>query len=314
MRKRSGVHVFVYVFLVGMHNYNINLFVNLLIKKIVELCYNMDERGGRVSTFDQVISNSGAFANVTLCIVTLISVTIAYVSFKDSKKRRKREKAIELANYYSNTILKPSAFISEAITNSEFEIISRNCFHIEAIKDFDVNEINTLLKKYDQRLSIDKLNNLINNISPRKIAGAALFRDEFTEFNTRYQIYFNNIKMDDKESVKKLFDLSFKNQLNQAIVDLLNNIEWFAMNFNSGIADEETVYQSLHQTYLGIVSQLYFFIARKNEFAYAKYYTNTIALFGEWMNKENEIKEKEERYENKSVQKKNRLFKRQRRI
>lgn len=39
---------------------------------------------------------------------------------------------------------------------------------------------------------------------------------------------------------------------------LLNNMEYFAMNFMHGTADETVVYPSLHQTYIRIVQTLYF--------------------------------------------------------
>ena len=54
------------------------------------------------------------------------------------------------------------------------------------------------------------------------------------------------------------------------------------MYFNSGVADEETVYQSLHQSFLAMVKILYFSIASKNESGKDKYFTNIIELYNNW--------------------------------
>ena len=66
---------------------------------------------------------------------------------------------------------------------------------------------------------------------------------------------------------------------------LLNNIEYFAMNFTHQTADESVVYQSLHSTYLSIMRILYFDIAQNNETGEEKLYTNAIDLFNIWRDK-----------------------------
>ena len=65
--------------------------------------------------------------------------------------------------------------------------------------------------------------------------------------------------------------------------DILNSLEYFAMNFNTGVADETVVYESLNQTYILVVKYLYRTIAKLNKRAApTKYYTNVIDLFKKW--------------------------------
>ena len=65
-------------------------------------------------------------------------------------------------------------------------------------------------------------------------------------------------------------------------VMLLNELEAFAMYFNTQVADEETVYQSLHQTFRAIMVLCYYDIALRNNVLSDKYYTNIIMLFNLW--------------------------------
>lgn len=76
------------------------------------------------------------------------------------------------------------------------------------------------------------------------------------------------------------------------VTETLNNLEFFAMHFTHGTADESVVYQSLHQTYLDIVYVLYYNIAVLNELENSKYYTNIIELYKIWKKRDAEEKRK----------------------
>ena len=78
--------------------------------------------------------------------------------------------------------------------------------------------------------------------------------------------------------------------------ELLNQLEWFSMHFMSDIAEEKTVYQSLHQIYLKTIKLYYPHIAYLNRKGIKdKYYCNIIGLYVKWANiyhkeKEDEVK------------------------
>jgi len=71
----------------------------------------------------------------------------------------------------------------------------------------------------------------------------------------------------------------------KAVNRILNDMEYFAMNFTHGTADESVVYQSLHQTYLAFVQMFYFNIALNNMPNGKQFYTNVIALYKIWYEK-----------------------------
>lgn len=74
---------------------------------------------------------------------------------------------------------------------------------------------------------------------------------------------------------------------------VLNNIEYFAMNFAHGVADDSVVYRSLHQSYINIMQLLYFNISNLNNSSSDKYYLNAIELYNKWrLQKDKDTNEK----------------------
>ena len=74
---------------------------------------------------------------------------------------------------------------------------------------------------------------------------------------------------------------------------VLNNIEYFAMNFAHGVADDSVVYRSLHQSYIDIMQLLYFNISNLNNSSSDKYYLNAIELYNKWkLQKDKDTNEK----------------------
>lgn len=62
------------------------------------------------------------------------------------------------------------------------------------------------------------------------------------------------------------------------------------MCFSHKTADESVVYQSLHQTYLRLVHDLYYNIAVLNVMDGSKFYTNIIELYKKWDERDREEK------------------------
>ncbi|MPN12610.1 hypothetical protein SDC9_159928 [bioreactor metagenome] len=84
-----------------------------------------------------------------------------------------------------------------------------------------------------------------------------------------------------------------KERLSGIMVDCLNDLEYFCINFNSKIADTDTVYQSLHQALFSAIPIIYIYISSINASGTDKYYTNIIAVYNTWRKKYNLQLEKE---------------------
>ena len=84
------------------------------------------------------------------------------------------------------------------------------------------------------------------------------------------------------------------NKYQQQLQNILNDMEYFSMNFIYGTADEKVVYQSLHNAFIYVVEMLYVNICMNNEGpAEQKLYTNLISLYKMWKERSQEQIEKE---------------------
>lgn len=79
--------------------------------------------------------------------------------------------------------------------------------------------------------------------------------------------------------------------MDMIVMEIMNDLEYFAMNFTHGLADETAVYSSLHQIYIEVMQLLYYQISQMNDSLGEKYYTNAIELYKTWKGK---IDKKEE--------------------
>ncbi len=210
----------------------------------------------------------------------------------DKFNNERIKKSIELAEYYKDNILGNMTIISEIYgATGILDIIKKTKgSHME---NFDKHELAELLSTED-----------LNNI--KKITDS----DEYY-FIIDICCYMKGINLINyHKDIDHIFDLeldeNLKNTINKLnrgkthhifmnniVMETLNNLEFFSMNFNYNIADESVVYQSLHKTFLEVVYLLYYNIAVNNEPGDKKLFTNIIELYNLWQKKSEETKNEE---------------------
>ena len=230
--------------------------------------------------------------NVIMAIIAFTSAACAILTFNHQKKRSKKAEACRLAAHYANVILKKNAFITSVFSNSGVDKYIKDHVDMREIHEFDRNEMTRILDS--------------NAITCDEFVGKVLEVDPKVIFNCRMtsacsgierDITFSGyIEVDAETGEKKLCNEAFLvNDFLQEITELLNQLEWFGMNFQYGVADEELLYQSLHKTYLSMVWMLYPIISYNNINNQDKLYTNVIWLFNEWRKRLTMINRKAER-------------------
>jgi len=151
--------------------------------------------------------------------------------------------------------------------------------------------------KESQRKKVEKAVELSKFFVDEIIPGCLPIVDTYKSMDLIKEIEHNikieNVKCFDKQELSRLnptfvqkWDKANKQLLANAdgikIGTLLNNFEYFSMQLTSNVADEESVYQSLHQVFLLTIKLMYSLIASQNENNNNKYYTNIIKLFCIW--------------------------------
>lgn len=231
--------------------------------------------------FSVIFAGTSCFLTAILILVTYLSVRYAINAYKHQKERAKKDAACDLAKYFAQQS-KRHQLIMYVFNHSGLESKIEKWFPYDDLKKFDYNELISILKK--NKFPLDDVIGEMVNINPISIYKGRI--NEATSIEERRLLaseYINkeNTTPDDPSQAIKHKDLLTHDFFNE-IVLMLNDLEWFSMTCRYGLADEEILYQSLHQTFLSQIWLLYFYIASENKNNEDKLFTNIIWLFCHW--------------------------------
>lgn len=236
------------------------------------------------------VTNNLTFVDVTTLIanistslsiiITIIGAIIAYKTFKDSKKRKIDENAVSLALFFQTSILNEASHIFALLKDSDYSSIMQK-IKLSDMRLFNIEEIKSLTNNENILAEIESA---IKKLDPKKIVFYLNLCD--TPNCNDNKIISTSIRHYVESDDTNLLYSAMKSK----IISILNQLEWFAMNLNSNIANEEIIYQSLHQTFITFIATFYYFICSFNNAGYNKYYTNIIELYNLWLARQTEMK------------------------
>lgn len=223
---------------------------------------------------------TSAICNVLMLLVTIISVYYAYRAYQHQKKRSQKEAACNLAKYYAKEIIRKYSDITYVYTKSGIADAIKKTLDLRELNNFDRAEIQKLLEAKDCTMAF--FVSKIKNIDPAIILDARIVAASTPEERETYR----KLRTKDANGNLQIVNKDFLYEgFRREIRDLLNELEWFAMNCQYCLADEELLYQSLHQSFISTVWLLYLDISFYNENNEDKYFTNLIGLFCNWRNR-----------------------------
>lgn len=243
------------------------------------------------------------FSDVGMLLIAGISAFYAYRAYNHQKERSRKEAACKLAKYYAEVICHSYTHVSSIFRITKTEEYIREIIDINKICDFDSEELDEILRS--KNVSRKEFMERVEKVDPIVLLG---YKVAFiTSSHERDSILSDFIQTDNETGKQKIKNTAFLlNDFFGKITSLMNQLEWFAMNCQYGIADEELLYQSLHQTYLPMVLMLYPKISNKNTSNEDKEYTNVIWLFNKWRDRlldiQTEAEKKKQIYQRKADQ------------
>lgn len=276
-----------------------------------------------VQIITNVLTSLGSIATCGSIIFLYKQLKLAKSQIQDSKNEfitsteyMEKNKAIELAQFYATELVSNISIISSLFNFVRAEQIITDKLDRKQLKNFDVHELLEFFNSAEIKLIDKRLQEISNpHIYKCKLTLNILSKGEAYDRKLLLQLadIEKQLKEGKLESDKTPFDyiksdkympdeiLSLKSYYHNIdssyiellIVDTLNALEAFCMHFNNGVADEEVIYQSLHQSFLGIIKLLYFKIASKNQLGKDKYYINIIQMYNRWNDRYKEQTEKE---------------------
>ena len=215
---------------------------------------------------------------------------------------KRKEKAVEMAIIFQK-ILKDASFIMVVLEKTKLKEIYYDKIKFNELKKFDYNE---LVQKFNPKTIEEiKIMNDLNGIDPFELINL------YVNFNYADAHFLKLLEKKDgvvfgtSDEFQKAI-LIIKNHIWECKGSVLNKLEWFSMNFNLGLADENVVYQSLHQVFLSSVKLLHYEISDRNRDGLKdKYFCNIIDLYKRWSERYYEAwKEEKELEEQKKLKEK----------
>lgn len=243
-----------------------------------------------IDTYEKVFTSSEALQNTSYvlqilsCIFVIFGVIIALWQYTLTSRAEIAkydndivQKAINLSEYYKDNVICKMSIINDVYKKTKILDILDN-ININNMVNFDTHELETNLSKSQ----INEISRIVSSDDFWKVVYEV---GEVYGISQKAKTIINEVE-GDKHILKETIDKRKLHQefMNNTVFLILNNLEYFAMNFTHKAADESVVYQSLHQTYLYIVKSLYYDISINNVSGEGLY-TNAIELFNLWKDK-----------------------------
>lgn len=210
----------------------------------------------------------------------------------------KSQKALDMAEEFSILVDTDIPYIRGLYAGNKEYLNKISLSTMSRFKKFDFEEAKEIfgfanIEEVRRFISVDFLDN--ETLFDMYYSHYILDSEKFFYYEIKKANYdLEKLKAEKPTLALNIIDLEIKakNQVSFTVFHLLNRLEWMSMHFNTGLADEDIVYQSLHQLYLHTVALLYYRIAEKNSAELTeKYYVNVIQLYVEWMQKVEEKRE-----------------------
>ena len=245
------------------------------VKLIENLCY-----------VSQIIS--GFFVIVGTVIAVAQYVFNSNTARNEADKQRKME-AARMADEFRKNVIPMISRLSNAYTDDKLQREIIEYLDNSKLIHFNKDEMDKLFprNKYMQYRTMVAQNYLLetNNEFRQLVKKCSDNKDEIQEER-------QNIE---RQIKKYMFDAI--TELGALSMELSNSLEYMCICFNTNIADDETVYQSLHTVFFQAVHMIYIFTFDINENEYDRLFYNIMLLYKKWkkINQQKKLEEENDK-------------------
>lgn len=235
-----------------------------------------------ISTFYDKYISLGNISQLAVIISALFVAYQAYLFRKDYQARNEHSAfhmSYQLAQYYADTILPRMGATTYIIREISQRAVSLETFKEKTVvfSAFTTPEAITLFSND----AIDKFHNDYRNCVDEDMLAkffSVYHGIPYLEIKTKWENTLSSATPEEREQFYKDLSLLMQRQ----IADVFNHLEYLSMYFHSGLAASDTVYVSLHQTFLDFVASSYLYIAERNQSPKHAFFTHIIALYNTW--------------------------------
>ena len=193
------------------------------------------------------------FASIALIATALWSM----YQYTKNKISKQQEKASEIAQDFSNTLIEKMGIISDVLMpNHEVQKMVTKIVKSKKLNQFTTLEIRNILE--DEKC-FEKYDKIIHSKRTQK------------RYNEILEERYNDIE-------KNRFDSYFP----LLVENTLNHLEAICINISSQAAGSQFIYDSLHQSFLRTIEILSIKLSSNNRNNVDKYFTNIIQVYDMW--------------------------------
>jgi hypothetical protein len=231
---------------------------------------------------------SGFFVIIGTVIAVAQYVSNSNIARNEADKQRKME-AARMADEFRKNVIPMISRLSIAFTSDKLQKEVIEYLDNAKLVHFDKDEVERLFpeKRYMQLRAL--------------VAQHFLLRtsDEFRKLTNKYKndkdITIEERKELSEQMTQYVFEATM--ELGALSMELSNSLEYMCICFNTNIADDETVYQSLHAVFFKAVHMIYIFTFDANENEYDRLFYNIMLLYKKWkkINQEKKLEEENDK-------------------
>lgn len=197
--------------------------------------------------FEWLCVNSIFISSIANISVFMSAIFVGYqakIFAEDYTKRNKKLEfgtSFQLTNFYINNIIPEMDVISAVFYRTKIiEIIKKKVAPAE-LKEFDEQELSTILTPEERKHFQEDVNTVGLDILLQALGMDVNSSQIGKEMESI--AYFSSFNQEKREEVIKRYTAIQVDLFHKVIVKTTNNLEYFAMYFNSNLAESEVVYR-----------------------------------------------------------------------
>ena len=197
-------------------------------------------------------------------VVSVLQYTATNIDNWILRDKEKKIKAAEMANEFQREIIPLSNTLAKAYKMAGLDKTILKRITTSELIMFDKEEVENILKESKVNMA-----EVLVGLYVGYLLGTGKAKDAIIKNNGQYEI-------------REEYRAQAESEIDTCINQLSNKLEYFGICFNSGIADEDTVYQSLHNVFFNCVYMLYLFMFGNNTTECDRLFSNVSSLYTRW--------------------------------
>lgn len=219
-------------------------------------------------------------------VIAVIQYTFNSNTARNNADKQRKIEAAKMANEFRKNVIPLINDLSIAYCNPELRKEIIDYLDASDLEHFNQGEVRKLFP--GNRCLLYRIQIAKNYLMKTS--------EEFCKLDEQYQCDTGMSEKEREKLKKKLNDMVLESlvKVSGMCTQLSNSLEYMCICFNTNIADDKTVYQSLHNVFFLAVHMIYIFTFESNTNEHDRLFYNIMVLYKKWKKLNLQKKDEEE--------------------